>query len=237
MKILRWGGVAALFEAFAYLLGFSVLLLVLQPADEATMSALDKMTFALQHKTLLHYWNSVIYVFFGAALVVLVVAMQRLYQLTSGAGAAIASAFGLIWAGLVIAAGMLANVGLAAVAEQYQINPQQALYVWQTINVVQDGLGGGVEFVGGLWVLLLSVLGLRVRHLPPVLNLLGLLVGLAGILTVMPGLDGLGALFGLGQIVWFVYLGVVLLRLPSTAIASHGVGNEARGTLVTNGDQ
>jgi hypothetical protein len=44
------------------------------------------------------------------------------------------------------------------------------------------------------------------------LNILGLLVGAVGIVTIVPGLIDLAGLFGLGQVVWFVWLGIVLLR-------------------------
>ena len=62
-----------------------------------------------------------------------------------------------------------------------------------------DGLGGGNEIVGGLWVLLVSWAALRAGGLPRALNYLGLVIGVAGILTVVPALGELGAIFGLGQ--------------------------------------
>ena len=44
------------------------------------------------------------------------------------------------------------------------------------------------------------------------LNYLGVLVGLAGILTVVPAFAVLMDVFGLSQIVLFAWLGVVMLR-------------------------
>jgi hypothetical protein len=44
-------------------------------------------------------------------------------------------------------------------------------------------------------------------------NYLGLVVGTAGILSAIPALGEIGGgVFGLTQIVWFVALGVLLLR-------------------------
>ena len=75
------------------------------------------------------------------------------------------------------------------------------------------GLGGGNEIVGGLWVLLVRWAALRAGELPRLLNDLGLVLGVAGILhTAVPALETLGAVFGLGLIVWFVWLGIVMLR-------------------------
>ncbi|MBE0696428.1 MAG: hypothetical protein IH586_05845, partial [Anaerolineaceae bacterium] len=40
-----------------------------------------------------------------------------------------------------------------------------------------------------------------------------LLVGAAGIISILPGLtEMMTGVFGLSQIVWFVWLGIVLLR-------------------------
>lgn len=82
--------------------------------------------------------------------------------------------------------------------------------------MVISGLGGGNEIVGGCWVLLVSIAGLRHRVLPRWLNIAGLVVSLAGIVTAFPPLKEVGALFGLGSILWFVAVGVVLLTRAPT---------------------
>jgi hypothetical protein len=46
-------------------------------------------------------------------------------------------------------------------------------------------------------------------------NYLGVVIGVAGALTVVPPLEDLTAMFGLGLIVWFTWLGIVLLRSAS----------------------
>ena len=123
-----------------------------------------------------------------------------------------ATAFGLIWAGLVIASSMIANIGHSSVVGLFSENHDQAVSLWLAIVTVQDALGGGNEIVGGLWVLLLSWAALRGSSLPKALNYLGVLVGLAGMLTVVPAFSVLMDVFGLSQIVWFAWLGIVLLR-------------------------
>lgn len=50
------------------------------------------------------------------------------------------------------------------------------------------------------------------RGVPRALNYLGVVIGVLGLLTVVPALEVLGAVFGLGLIVWFVWLGIVMLR-------------------------
>ena len=57
------------------------------------------------------------------------------------------------------------------------------------------------------------------------LNYLGAVAGVAGLLTVIPVLEVhgavevLGAVFGLALIVWFVWLGIVMLRSSPSAAA------------------
>ena len=88
--------------------------------------------------------------------------------------------------------------------------------VWQAIEPVTAGLGGsGGELLGGLWVLLVSVAALRSRGLPRLLNWLGVAIGTAGLLSVVPVLRTLAYGFGLLQIAWFVWLGIVMLRTAS----------------------
>ncbi len=212
MDLQKAGGAAALVEAVAYIAGFAVWLTLLAPENAESLSAVQKLAFLLERKALFQATNLLIYVFFGVFLVVLAVALHE--RLKAGAFAMMqtATAFGLIWAGLVIASGMVANVGLDAVARINETDPAQATSVWQTIGAVQNGLGGGVEIVGGLWVVLISWAALRSAGLPRLLNYIGFAVGAAGVLTVVPGLGDLGAIFGLGQIVWFVWLGAVMLR-------------------------
>ena len=77
---------------------------------------------------------------------------------------------------------------------------------------MQNGLGGGNEIAGGVWVLLVSLAALRTSALPTAMNYLGAVSGVAGLVTIIPSLEAVGAIFGLGLIVWFVWLGAVLLR-------------------------
>ncbi len=112
--------------------------------------------------------------------------------------------------------------GLAAVVGLYAKDPAQAALTWQGIESVANGLGNGNgEILGGLWTLLVSLAALRAGGLPRGLNILGLLVGAVGILSLIPGLtENLVGVFGLGQILWFVWMGIVLLRGNPSAAAS-----------------
>lgn len=208
------GGIAALFEAMTYVIGFTVMATLLNPGDRDGWSPAQTLSFVLERQAVLQLTTILIYVVFGIALVLLAVALHERLNTGSHDLMKVATPFGLIWAGLVISSGMVGSVGLEVVAALHSQDAAQAASVWSAIGAVQDGLGGGVEIVGGVWVLLISVASLRSRVLPRALSYLGFMVGVAGILTVVPSLGELGAVFGLGQILWFAWLGIVMLRAP-----------------------
>ncbi|MGB5208941.1 MAG: DUF4386 family protein [Gammaproteobacteria bacterium] len=206
------GGIAALLEALCYVVGFAVIATVLNPGSTEGWSSAQRLEFVLEREVIFQTWNLFIYVVFGVALVVLVVALHERLKARSASLMNIATAFGLIWAGLVIASGMVTSVGLETVAALYDRDPAQADSVWLAVGAIQEGLGGGVEIVGGIWVLLIGVVSLRYRVSPRALGYLGVAVGMFGILTIVPSLGELGAAFGLGQIVWFAWMGTLMLK-------------------------
>lgn len=206
------GGYAALIEAATFIVGFVLMFTLLLPSGYLENDPAQSVAFLVDNMTLMYVWNLIIYIIFGIFLVVLSLALNE--RLKSGAPviAQIAMVFGFIWAGLVIASGMVANVGFGIVVDLYTNNPTQAEALWLAIRSVEFGLGGGNEIVGGLWVLLVSSAALRIREFPRVLNYLGVVSGVAGLLTVIPVLSMLGAVFGIGLIVWLIWIGLFMLR-------------------------
>lgn len=215
----KMGGVAALIEAVTFVVGLGLLLTLLAPYGTGDLDPVQKVAFLADNQVIMYIWNQIIYVVFGIFLVVLSLSLHDRLKISSPAIMQTATAFGLIWAGLVIASGMVFNTGMATVIDLYGKEPALAGEVWLTIGSVQNGLGGGNEIVGGLWVLLVSWAALRGGGLPKPLNYLGLVIGVAGLVTVVPGLEELEAIFGLGCIVWFAWVGIVMLRSSSSAVA------------------
>ena len=84
---------------------------------------------------------------------------------------------------------MVANAGLTSVVALNATDPAQAALTWQGIEPVIDGLGNANgEILGGLMTLLISLAALRAGELPKGLNILGLVVGAVGIISLIPGL-------------------------------------------------
>lgn len=210
----RAGGIAALYEALAYVIGMIGFLAVIDIGGIA--DPIEKINAMAANQGVLTTLFLIVYVFWGASLVVLTLALHHRLQGNTHPIAQTATAFGMIWAVLVIASGMIYNIGMETVIGLAASDPVQAGSVWMAIESIFNGLGGGVEVVGGIWVVLLSVAALRNGGLPRPFSYFGLLVGAAGLITVVPALGEIGgAVFGLTQIVWFVWLGIALLRQPA----------------------
>lgn len=213
MTLEKIGGLAALVCAATYLFGFAFLMIVLAPLGFGTG---DKDTSAVvafidEQPGLLIVWNTVIYILNAFALVVLVVALEGRLKMATPDWAAITRATGLIWATLVLGAGMLANVAVEHAASVFATDPIQAAEDWALLSVVEVGLGGGNEIAGGVWILLVSIAGLWGRSLGRVTIGLGLLSGAGGLATLVPAIgDVAGAVFGLGAIAWFIAVGLSL---------------------------
>ena len=203
------GGVAALIQAAAYVVGLGLALTLLAPVLDA--DADEYVTFLVDNQPLIHAWHLIIYVVAGVCLVPLALALHERLTSDSPALGQIATAFGLIWAGLVLASGMLLLHDAGVVARLYGEDPAGATTVWLALSAVEDGLGGAIELPGGLWVLLVSWAAFQTDGLPKPLNALGVAIGLAGILTLVPALAELATVFGLGMVIWFVGVGIVLL--------------------------
>ena len=221
MKTLqKFGGFAALYMAAAYLIGivlFIVVLDYLNITDPAQKVALN-----VDKHMVIFSTNLLMYVFFGLFLIVLSLALYDRLKVGAPAIMQVATAIGIIWAGSLMVSGMVANAGLDVIVPLYAKDPAQAALTWQGIEAVSRGLGfGNGDILGGLLTLLVSLAALRTGGLPRGLNILGLLAGAVGIISIIPGLSGtLSGIFGLISIIWFIWLGIVLLRSTPPAIAS-----------------
>lgn len=220
MKTLHtMAGIAALIQAATYVAGIALYFTLLAPNVAEDVGPVQKVALLARNQAITYIWNMIIYVLSGASLVVLALALYDRLKARSPAIVQTATAFGLIWAGLVIAAGMVFNIGLGTVVDLYGKDPAQAATVWLAINSVFEGLERGNVVLGGLWTLAVSSAALRAGVFSKALNYLGVVIGGAGILSTFPALEVLVFVFGLGGIVWFVWLAIVLLRGSPSAAA------------------
>ena len=215
-SVQKIGGIAALYEAAAYIVGMVGFLAVVNVSSVA--DPVQQVALMADNLSFLYTLHLLVYVVWGIFMVVLALALYERLKAGSPAIAQTATVFGMFWGCVIIIAGMIHNVGMQTVVELYGKDPTQAGTVWLTIHSVFAGLGGANEVIGGIWILLLSWAALRTGALSKVLNYLGVVVGVAGIISIVPALAEMFiAIFALGQIVWFIWLGIVMLRSSKSA--------------------
>jgi len=214
MTLTKAGGLAALACAATYVFGFVFLVTVFAPlgfgTGEIDVSAV--VAYIAERPGVMITFNTTIYVLNALALAVLVVALHRRIAKERPDAAALAGAIGLIWATLVLGAGMIAKVAVEHVHAPAG-DPEAAAELWSTLHAVESGLGGGNEIAGGAWILTVSLAALASGVFGRITAGIGAVSGIAGLVTILPPMGEIaGAVFGLGAILWFIVVGIVLLR-------------------------
>lgn len=211
-KFQKVGGFCSILLGLIYIIAFIVYAGILEyPNTNATET--ERINFLSDNYLILSTINLLSYVIFGILLAVLVVSIHQRIKDYMPNLSLLTSVFGIIWVGLVIASGMIINIGLNSVIEIGIEEPQKAILIWSSVGIVSEGLGGGNEIVGGIWVLLLSLTALKGQLFSKQLNYLGILIGVSGIVTIYP-LDIFTEIFGISQILWFLWIGIFMLRQP-----------------------
>ncbi len=210
----RAGAIGAFTAAATFVFGIALFVTTLSDYTEGDPTPGESVAFLTAHQTTLFAWYMVIFLVFGVAIIPLARTLHRRLADVSPQLADIGAVFAYIWAGLMFATGMISNIGITAVVDLDETDPAAAEALWSSIDTVTDGLGGGNELVGGLWILLVSLAAWGSGRLPTGLNVLGIVSAVAGLITLVPGLSDVGMVFGLGSIAWFAWTGMVLLRHP-----------------------
>jgi hypothetical protein len=186
--------------------------------DYQGATAADKVAVIVSNYSSMYAMYLLTYVFFGIALAVLAFALYDRLNAAAPSTMRVATAIGLLWSVALVTSGMVWNYGMTTVVALARTEPAQAQLAWQAIEPVSLALGGaGGEILGGLWVLLVSVVALRGGVLPKILGWFGVALGVVALTSAIPPLHDAAIVFGLLQIVWFGWVGVTLLMTKATA--------------------
>lgn len=212
----KMGGFAALLMAAAYVAMMLIFVVVLKYATITDPA--QKLALLTAQPNMFFLTNILGYVFFGVFLVVLSLALYERLKDGSTGMLLVGVVLGIIWAGSLVASGMVMNAAIAPTVALYGNDPALAANNWSLVETLSGGLGNANgEILGGLFTLLISWAALKSGKLPKALSILGLLVGVVGIVSLAPMLNSLAMLFGVLQIVWFIWLGIILLSQPKKA--------------------
>ena len=227
MTIQKWGGIAAITEAFTYIFGFVLFFGVLDASGYNTPERY--LEFIIENRDSFFVGYLVSGLLFSFALIILVQSIYQRFKQASPELMKFTAIVGYLWVFLVLASSLIFLTSLAAIVKYHALDPEQALIIHRTISIVVDALGGGIELVGAVWLLAISYVGLKSKTFSVWLHYWGILVGVSGVLTLFSGISFLStnpffdvttALFGLGQILWFLALGVALLRETKASTAN-----------------
>lgn len=213
----RWGAWAGAICAATYIFGFVMILAVLADTGIGSADAEQAavVAYIAEHPGVMSVWYLSIYVLNGLALAVLVLALAQHVSERSPDLSQLVRAFGLMWATLIIAAGMAANVGLSKVVALHATDPVAAIALWDIVELIENGIGGGNEVLGGVLAILTSFAILATPQPSRTFAGFSLFIGVAGLLTLFhPLQDVAGAVFGLGYILWFLWIALILYRTP-----------------------
>jgi hypothetical protein len=208
------GGISALIHSAAYLFAIVMYFVILSPIIDA--SSEQYVAQLADYQNTLYWWIFVGYWVSAFCLVIVALALYERLKDGEPVLMQISTVLGLIWAGLIIGSGNLMMHGFNEIVQLYAINPAQAETVALAQSIVENGIISGNEFIGGLWVLLLSWAALRTKKLNKGLNFFGILIGAAGVLSIIPPItDPAVTFFGLAMILWFAWAGILMLRRSS----------------------
>lgn len=191
------GGIAALGHTAALVVGVVLSFTWMFPLLDAAPDQAQK--FLAGHQFLVYLWNWI--VDWGAAITLVVMLLALYERLKPGAPALMQAAvvFGLLWAGLTIGTSSLTLHNFGVVANLHGTQAAQAA-AWTAL-------------VRSLWVLLLSLAAVRTGGLTRATGYLGVFLGIAGSLTMIPAIaEPMFMIFGPGTMIWSVWVGIVILR-------------------------
>ena len=155
-----WGAASLFGMALCYVTLFVIYGAVL-PAPTANDMA-SKIHRLVEHQTLVQWTYIVGYILFACLLSIAVQTLHRRYGNTSLL-INTTSLFGLFWVVVLLCTGMIGITVLELLSNQYLDDQANSQIVYVALVLLESALGGGIEFIGGMWVLLLGIAGWRYR--------------------------------------------------------------------------
>lgn len=221
MKTLqKVGGISALICAGTYILAMGLVATRLTPMLDESLPFDQFIAFYLPNQTLIFIWHFAMYLVNGVFLTLLILALTQRLKTDAPTLAHVAACFGLFWTGLVFASGFITLYGWETIGKLSSSDLSQAALLRSVVYTISTGIDTSDRFLGCLWVLLTSWAALRTSQLSRLLNYFGLVIGIAGIISsIAPALNALGFAFGVGVIIWWVWVGIVLLQTSRNTIS------------------
>ena len=206
-------GVAFIGMALCYITLFAIYGAILSTSASATTA--EKVAYLIENKGLFNFTYILGYVLFSCLLCFCVYVIGNLYQQVSQPAIAIATLFGYFWVVLLQCTGMIGITSSELIATLNASNPAAAEAIYYARILLIESLGGGIEFIGGVWMLILGIVSWRHGLFSKFLSMFTLVKAAIGLLTLFCADSILRDLFGITGIIWFIWMGVVLIKKPA----------------------
>lgn len=212
-------GIASIFACLSFIIGFSIFSTTLYDLEDDDVGITEKLEVLKDNEKVYYLSNMILYILFGVAQLILAIGLAQSSKRHFPATAPISQGLGIIWSTLVMAAGMIGNIGAQEVLDILDEDPEGAAALWTVVRTIHSGLGGGNEIVAGFWVLFAGWSYFMGRIAIKKVTLMDRIVfgicniaGCAGILSTVPVLaDSSVVTFGVGMIVWYALMGILLV--------------------------
>lgn len=132
MNTQRIGGIAAFLEAACYIVGFCIFIFFLDPPSQ--LDPVGSVKYLIANETLILAAMIFIYIFAALVLFILVLALHDRLKTARPRLMALATSLGIIWAGIVIASGMIFVSGSQTVIGLHAVDPERAGTVWLAVG-------------------------------------------------------------------------------------------------------
>lgn len=195
--------ISALICAMCYIVGITYIAVIAPNFAESVMSQFQHL---VKYPSSMMVWYAILYIVFGLSLLMLNHSLRYvLPRKNSNAMWSFSFRIGDIWAGFVLATGfiMISTIGFFQHHGELQ---DSFVVIWQTMYILVQSIGGGIELLGGIWMITITIICRQNQLINRFTLFLGLIIGMAGLLTIFPKLEQLALVFGLGQILWFICL-------------------------------
>ena len=204
------GALSGFYLALAYLIGIIIFLVVLKYSE--ITNDVDKVKILYEYKFVTFFTNILMYVLFGPIFVIFILSLKNKFCDYKSPLFDFSAIIGYIWAGCLVASGMIANAGIEPVLSLYNNDIEKASSLWKIIDIISMGVGNGNgEILGGIFTLAFSIFALKNKLLNNGINILGIIIGIIGIISLVPILNDLGGVFGITQMIWFMCVGISFL--------------------------
>jgi hypothetical protein len=205
------GALSGFYLALSYLVGIIIFLVILKYPE--ITNSIDKVKALHDYKFTTFFTNVLMYILFGPVFIAFIISLKSRFCEYKSALFDFSAIIGYIWAGCLVASGMVANAGIEPVLAIYNNDIERASKLWEIIDTISMGLGNGNgEILGGIFTLSFSIFALKNELLNKIINIFGIIIGFIGIVSLLPMLNDFGGIFGITQMIWFICIGISFIK-------------------------